>query len=202
MPARQPEPIRVDGQRLCLREFAPGDVDGLLRIYGDPVATRHLSFEPRTREQVSGIVADAIEQAAATPRTVYALVVTRRDSSELIGMARLATGEHRSGQIGFALRPDQWGHGLGTETVRLLLALAFDKIGLHRVWGARSPLNDASARTMATAGMIPEGRIRDHVHVRGAWRDSLTHSILEHEWRATKRHAPEMPPAQSADREE
>ncbi|MFF7455497.1 hypothetical protein [Kitasatospora sp. NPDC008115] len=30
--------------------------------------------------------------------------------------------------------------------------------------------------------MTEEGRIRDHVLVRGAWRDSTTCSILEHEW--------------------
>jgi hypothetical protein len=30
--------------------------------------------------------------------------------------------------------------------------------------------------------MTEDGRIRDHVLVNGAWRDSITYSILEHEW--------------------
>ncbi|WP_197085044.1 GNAT family protein [Saccharothrix sp. ST-888] len=30
--------------------------------------------------------------------------------------------------------------------------------------------------------MTEDGRIRDHVFVRGAWRDSITYSILEQEW--------------------
>ncbi|WP_369808278.1 hypothetical protein [Kitasatospora sp. MY 5-36] len=30
--------------------------------------------------------------------------------------------------------------------------------------------------------MTEDGRIRDHVFVRGTWRDSITYSILEHEW--------------------
>ncbi|MEV7782834.1 GNAT family protein [Kitasatospora sp. NPDC088351] len=30
--------------------------------------------------------------------------------------------------------------------------------------------------------MTEDGRIRDHVFVHGAWRDSITYSILEHEW--------------------
>jgi RimJ/RimL family protein N-acetyltransferase len=55
-------------------------------------------------------------------------------------------------------------------------------LGLHRIWAARSPFNEASARTLSRAGMVEEGRIRDHVFVRGAWRDSITYSILEHEW--------------------
>ncbi|WP_435651569.1 GNAT family N-acetyltransferase [Kitasatospora purpeofusca] len=43
-------------------------------------------------------------------------------------------------------------------------------------------MTGASARTLLRAGMTKDGRIRDHVFVHGAWRDSITYSILEHEW--------------------
>jgi len=179
-------PVAVQGEHIRLREFTGDDVDALHRVYGDPEATRHLSFEPRSRDQVAKLVTDTIRRAQETPRTEYALAVARNDNGELIGMARLALGEHRSGQIGFALRSDQWGRGFGTETVRLLLELGFRYLGLHRIWGARSPLNTDSEQVMVKVGMVEEGRIRDHVYVRGAWRDSITHAILEHEWQ----HAP------------
>ncbi|WP_416370543.1 GNAT family N-acetyltransferase [Streptomyces sp. PR69] len=51
-------------------------------------------------------------------------------------------------------------------------------------WGARSPINDASARTMARAGMVEEGRIREHVRKGGVWRDSVVHAMLDREWAA------------------
>jgi RimJ/RimL family protein N-acetyltransferase len=70
--------------------------------------------------------------------------------------------------------------------VQALLELAFGRLKLHRVWGARSPVNEASARLMAGVGMAEEGRIRHHVFVRGAWRDSVVHSILEDEWVAAR----------------
>ena len=47
------------------------------------------------------------------------LAVAGKDE-QLIGAARLGTGEHESATIGFALRPDQWGQGKGVATVRLL----------------------------------------------------------------------------------
>ncbi|WP_405537210.1 hypothetical protein [Streptomyces sp. NBC_00075] len=34
--------------RLLVRELAPDDVDAVHAIYGDPRATEHLSFDPRT----------------------------------------------------------------------------------------------------------------------------------------------------------
>jgi RimJ/RimL family protein N-acetyltransferase len=39
---------------------------------------------------------------------------------------------------------------------------------------------------MTKLGMVEEGRIRGHLLVRGAWRDSVVHSILEDEWTARR----------------
>lgn len=107
---------------------------------------------------------------------------------EVIGFARLAVDTQHpgqsSGQLGFALRASHWGRGLGAATVRLLLRLGFDELGLYRLWGARSPENVVSARLMTALGMVEEGRIRGHIRVRGRWRDSVVHSILADEWQA------------------
>ncbi|GHI02238.1 acetyltransferase [Streptomyces cellostaticus] len=179
-------PVSRSGPRLDLRELTVEDVDAVLAIYGSPEATEHLSFEPRTREQVTQIVARSIAAATATPRTEYALAVIERDTAELIGFGRLATDPHqqRGATMGFALCPQSWGVGYGRETVQLLLSVGFDDLDLHRVWGGRSPLNEASAMTMAAVGMVEEGVIREHVLKAGKWRDSVVHAILEREWRS------------------
>jgi RimJ/RimL family protein N-acetyltransferase len=180
-------PVHLTGSRLSLRELAPDDIDAVLAIYGDAETTRHLSFEPRDRAQVERIVLRAVASAAEHPRSEYALAVTLPDGADLVGFARLARDPHaqQSATIGFALRADQWGRGLGVEAVRLLCALGFDHLRLHRLWAARAPLNTASDRALRKAGMTEEGRIREHVFVRGAWRDSITYSILDHEWPAS-----------------
>ncbi|MGW2291869.1 GNAT family N-acetyltransferase [Streptomyces phaeochromogenes] len=177
-------PVKCSSHRLDLRELAIDDVDGVFAIYGSAEATEHLSFEPRSRVQVGDIVARSLASATATPRTEYALAVIQQDTTELIGFGRIATDPHqqRGATFGFALRPDAWGIGYGVETVRLLLGFAFEELGLHRVWGARSPINEASARTMTAAGMTKEGVIREHIQKAGVWRDSVVHSMLDHEW--------------------
>lgn len=177
-------PVTRSSSRLALRELAIDDVDAVLAIYGSPEATEHLSFEPRTRDQVAHIVDRSITSAGEEPRSEYALVVVERETNEVIGFGRLALDPHqqRAATFGFALRPDAWGVGYGLETVRLLLGLGFEDLCLHRIWGARSPLNEASAKTMAAAGMVEEGTIRGHILKAGQWRDSVVHAILDHEW--------------------
>lgn len=185
-------PVQRSSSRLELRELTIEDVDAVLAIYGSPEATEHLSFEPRTREQVGEIVARSVASATAKPRSEYALAVVERDTNELIGFGRLAMDPHqpRGATFGFALRPNAWGVGYGLETVRLLLGLGFDELDLHRIWGARSPRNEASAKTMTAAGMVEEGIIRGHIKKAGQWRDSVVHAMLEDEWRALCRRTP------------
>ncbi|OLT19087.1 GNAT family N-acetyltransferase [Actinomadura sp. CNU-125] len=182
-------PVSIAGGAVALREFTPDDVDAILKVYGDPTVVEHLSFEPRNREQVAATLTGVIEAGAADPRTEYSLAVVARESAEAIGFARLAIDAQHpgqsSGQLGFALATGHWRRGLGTETVRLLLRLGFEELNLYRLWGARSPDNTASARLMTNLGMIEEGRIRGHIRVNDAWRDSVVHSILRPEWPGT-----------------
>lgn len=184
-------PVARRSSRLSLRELTVDDVDAVHTIYGSAEVTEHLSFTPRSRHEVGGIVARSIESATATPREEYALAVVGYDGQDLIGFARLAMDPHqqRAATMGFALRSDAWGVGYGRETVALLLDLAFIDLELHRVWAARSLLNVASEKTLLAVGMTEEGRIRGHVHVRGAWRDSIVYGILREEWSHSKEEA-------------
>lgn len=155
-------------------------------VYGSPEVTEHLSFEARSPEQATALVEGWTASARQEPRTEYALSVREADHGPLIGVLRLATDPHqqRAATVGFALRPDAWGKGLGTEALRLGLDLAFEGLGLHRVWAARAPLNAVSEKTLLAAGFQQEGIIREHVHTRGVWRDSVVYGIVESEWTA------------------
>ncbi|GAA3071303.1 hypothetical protein GCM10017562_43210 [Streptomyces roseofulvus] len=174
--------------RLALRELVAADVPAVHGIYGSEAVTEHLSFAPRSVDEVRGIVGRSIDSARAVPREEYALAVVERASGVLVGFTRLALDPHqqRAATVGFALRPESWGIGYGRETVGLVLDLAFGELDLHRVWAARAPLNLASARTLLAAGFTEEGRIRGHVFVRGAWRDSVTYGVLREEWESRR----------------
>src|SRR3954462_13878880 len=97
-------PVEVTGSRglVRLREFTADDVGALHQVYGDADATRHLSFEPRSWEDVELIVKRILVDARALPRREYAMAVETTEDSTMIGMARLVVGDYRSGQVGFA----------------------------------------------------------------------------------------------------
>ena len=62
-----------------------------------------------------------------------------------------------------------------------MLDFGFRDLRLHRISAAIGPNNAPSIALVKRLGFQHEGRIRDHVHTNGAWRDSVLYSILDHE---------------------
>ncbi|GGO80472.1 GNAT family N-acetyltransferase [Nonomuraea cavernae] len=176
--------VRCDGVRLGLRDVSEADVAALHAIYGDPAATRYMPFEPLTPAEVTALVEEAGRAAAAEPRLLYVLAVVDADHRDVIGVARLhiEADQPHSAEIGLGLRPDQWGRGMGTDLIKLLLSFGFKQLGLRRIWGARAPANLPAQLAMLTAGMIEEGLVPRQVLTPEGWRDSVVHAALKDRW--------------------
>lgn len=175
-------PISIAGPRLMLREFRPDDLDASMAVVGDAAVTQTLSFDVRSRDDQAERLSQDIVRARTDPRPDYYLAVA--DSADtLIGFVRIGLGRDHSGELGYALRRQDWGKGYATEATRLMIAFGFDALELHRLQAACGPDNRASQRLLARLGFMPEGRLRDHVFTNAAWRDSLLYSLLQHEWR-------------------
>jgi RimJ/RimL family protein N-acetyltransferase len=185
------DPVILTGPRLVLREFTEADVPALHAIYGDPVTTEHLSFEPRNLEQVAATVNRIIAAASVQPRVDYSLAVCLAvPDGELIGMGRIARGapnpdgptagldpDSTSAQFGLAIRADRWHHGYGHEALDLLIGLAFDTLAAQEIWGARGPANQASKTLMDNRGFTKAFTIPDHITKNGTPRDSIVHIL-------------------------
>jgi [ribosomal protein S5]-alanine N-acetyltransferase len=59
-------------------------------------------------------------------------------------------------EVGYALKPDHWGHGFATEITRLSLTVGFERVGLRRIIGIAQAANLASRRVMEKCGMVIE----------------------------------------------
>jgi RimJ/RimL family protein N-acetyltransferase len=76
------------------------------------------------------------------------------------------------------------GRGLGTEATRLMLAHAFETVGLHRVALEVYTFNARARRVYEKTGFVYEGTKRQSLLWDGAWVDADVMSILGPEWAA------------------
>lgn len=175
-------PIQLSGAQVTLREFQSNDLDRVMTVVGDDRVTDSLSFDTRSHEQATEMLDGILTRAKQAPRTEYYLAVTTADNG-MVGFGRLGLNGVQAAKLGYAIAADYWGRGYATDAARALIDFGFGTLKLHRVSAAMGPDNATSIELVYRLGMTYEGRIRDHVHTNGEWRDSLLYSVLTHEWK-------------------
>jgi aminoglycoside 6'-N-acetyltransferase/ribosomal-protein-alanine N-acetyltransferase len=173
-------PLHLTGATVTLREFTADDSKAVHGLVGDTRVTDYLSFDAKSPEQSGAMLAGILDRARHEPRTEIYLAVDADDT--LIGFARLGLSGVKAAKLGYAIHVDHWGRGHATDAVRTLIRFGFDELGLHRITAAIGPNNPASIAVVEKLGFTKEGRLRDHVHTNGAWRDSILYSVLVDEW--------------------
>jgi len=181
------EPIRTD--RLTLRLMTEADVDDIHSYQSREDVCRYLLFESRSRDEVAAKVA---QHAAATTlaadgdylQLALELPASSDAPARVIGDSyfTLASLENSKGEIGWTLHPDFVGHGYASEAARAVLAIAFERIGLHRVVAELDPRNDASIALCKRLGMREEAYFVKDLWFRGDWGDTGMYAILREEW--------------------
>ncbi len=178
-------PIRTE--RLTLRPYDDDDFDAALEYWSIPEVTQYVPMGPYTRdtfparfERVKG------RSSIAGEGQGLVLAVVPEGVGRAVGDMTLHWGsdQHRTGELGFILHPDHQGRGYATEASRALLALAFDRLGAHRMMARLDARNSASAAVLLKLGMRQEAHLVENEWFKGEWTDELVFALLEREWRA------------------
>ena len=82
---------------------------------------------------------------------------------------------------------DAWGKGYGTEAGRLLLDYAFRRLGFHRISVGVVGFNQRALRFWESLGFKKEGVERDEYYYDNEYSDGVMMSILENEYKKTRK---------------
>ena len=182
--------LPVETARLTIREFAEDDLDDLHAWRRHPAYRRHLPMPRQIRAEVKAELDAVLRDQIDHRRIRYLLAVVERPGGRMIGEAILKLGttpKHRQAEIGWAVAEDAKGRGYATEIAGALLAVAFGKLRLHRVFALCSVGNVASRRVMEKVGMREEGLLRDHFRARDRWWSSHLYGVLQTDYRKNRR---------------
>ena len=73
---------------------------------------------------------------------------------------------------------------IAVESISLIYKLAFDDLGLRRVYGTIAETNTLMIKWQKYLGLKEEGRLRDHYFINGEWQDAVCLGMLEDEYRS------------------
>ena len=192
--------MRIETERLVLREFREDDWPDMLAYWADPRYRRYYPDIAQVEPAVRDLVGLFVRSQAERPRRTWQLAVIGKAEGRLLGNCgvRINDPERREGNIGYELNPRDWGHGYATEAARAVVGFGFGELRLHRIWAECVADNSGSAHVLEKLGMRREARFREHQWFKGRWWDTLVYALLDHEWRGERAGAsPErgIPPA-------
>ena len=175
----------AETERLRLRTYTDDDFDAFFDLHRREDVARYLPWHPRDERAAREALARHQRLTVEVDDQGVTLAAFDKTTERLVGdfVLILRSVEHRRGEVGYVLHPDFAGRGLATEGARVMLDIAFEKLGLRRVIGRIDARNQASARVLTKLGLRHEAHLVQNELFKGEWSDEDDFAILQHEWR-------------------
>ena len=168
----QPE---LPASRIALRPFTVADAPEVQRLAGDALVAETTLAIPHPYPD--GAAEDWISshEPGYTARREITYAIALKSDGKLLGAINLLaiSVQHSRCEIGFWVGREYWSRGFCTEAAERLTSYAKDHLGITRIAARCLARNGASARVMVKLGMQPEGRLVQHVLLKGIYEDVL-----------------------------
>jgi len=147
----------LESERIYLRRFGDSDIANVFKGLSHPDIIKYygVSFDSleATKEQMNWFT--DLEKNG----TGIWWAVCSKFNGKFLGAGGLndLSKENKKAEIGFWLLPENWGKGIMTETMPLILNYAFNSMELHRIEGFVETENNNCKRALAKLEFNYEG---------------------------------------------
>ncbi|OOF22026.1 GNAT family N-acetyltransferase [Salinivibrio sp. IB574] len=179
--------IMLHGDTVSLIPLSASHADALVEAATDGKLWELWYTSVPNAESVEGYIASALDEKAKDKALPFAVI--EKESGRVIGSTRLANADaaNKRVELGYTWYASRYHcSSVNTECKRLLLAYAFESLGVIAVEFRTHWLNQASRAAIARLGAKQDGVLRNHKIVNGVYRDTVVFSIIESEWPAIK----------------
>ncbi len=145
--------MRIETERLVLRDMALTDLDDLLAVFADPETMRFYP-QPFDCQMTQAWIARNLQRYAQDGFGLWAVIL--KTNGALIGDCGLVRQEVEGVpvvEIGYHIRRDFWGQGLATEAAQACRDYGWHHLGLDQLVSLINPANIASRRVAEKNGM-------------------------------------------------
>ena len=187
-------PIETD--RLILRPFERGDIDGLSAYHALPSMQRYVFSRTRDSSEVaSALNIMRSHVSLQRPGDTLTLAMVRKGDKQLVGHVSLHWSDATAGQgeVRFLINPSYAGQGFSAEALGAIFDMAFDHFRIHRVFARCDGRNHHSIKLLQNLGMRLEAHYREHALFQGEWDEELHFAILDREWQRSSK-VKDLPP--------
>ena len=190
--AAQPRPMSTDWQRALpvlqgagfqLRELRQSDAASLFALLTSEEVARFITPPPTSVGGFEKFIEYAHRRRSQGEFACFAVVPEGLDTAVGIFQLRALDAEFSTAEWGFALGSPFWGRGLFLEGARLMMAFAFDQVGVNRLEARAMADNVRGNGALRKVGARKEGVLRQAMAKNGQLHDAHLWAIVETDWR-------------------
>jgi RimJ/RimL family protein N-acetyltransferase len=142
----------IETDRLLLRPLALADVDELVALHSHPEVERFMG--PFDATQAAARIESSQREWQERGHGMMAII--ERATGRFLGRTGLKYWpQFDETEVGWALRPDQWGRGIATEAARACADWGFQNLTVPYLTALIRPDNARSIRVAERLGMRP-----------------------------------------------
>lgn len=178
--------ISFASYRVYLQSLSMDDVEGIAENANDYDIAYNIadwgSFpHPYRRDDAAAFIDYAMK--SYLNETEFHFGIRLKDSNKLIGVCGINNIDYKSKNchIGYWLGKSHWGNGYAQESVELLLALAFDRMEMHRVFTSTFLFNQRSWKLLERVGFRREGTLKESSLHKEGYVDNVVYAMLNSE---------------------
>ena len=164
-----------------LRQLMEKDAPLMLEWMHDDDVTQFLSvdFSTKTLSDAQLFIRESISN---TCKEIHMACVNEHD--EYLGTVSLKTVDLLNKRAEYAICMRRCAHGTGAAfyATEVILRIAFEQMGLERVYLYHYSSNRRARRFYQKMGFIIEGVLRHHVFRNGVFEDEIWYGILRNDW--------------------
>jgi RimJ/RimL family protein N-acetyltransferase len=175
----------MQGKLVRLRAYEKADAEALFRWFSDEEVTRWLgppNFPSRAQQE------KFIELAQASGDDAKYFAIETLDG-KLVGDTGIRNIDWKSRKAEFFITIGEkqcWDKGFGTDALRVVIRLAFDKMNLNRLWLTALADNPRAIRCYEKCGFVREGLLQEESFVDGKYRDVHVMALLRDDYERTR----------------
>jgi len=168
--------------RYTLREVRAEDAPSLLAHLNTEEVSRFIAAPPSSVEAFETYIDKAHRDRESGQHVWFAVVPTGADAAVGVFQLRSLEAGFATAEWGFAIGSAYWGSGLFVECARLVLAFAFETLGVLRLEARAAVMNGLGNGALRKVGAVQEGVLRGAFQRQGERHDQVLWSILAEEW--------------------
>lgn len=175
----------LEGKDIILRLMNEEDTDYIVKWRNSDFVRRNFIYQkPFSKEGHQHWIKTMVD----TGKVVQFIICTKEGCP--IGSVYLRDInkiDHKAEYGIFIGEKDALGKGYGTQAAKLLVAYAFEQMGLHKVMLRLLADNKRAYRSYEKAGFVQEGYLKDEVYLEGSYKDVIYMAVINQNYEGNER---------------